>query len=201
MKKVFTVIGLMGFSITVLGTSANANPIVARPVSPAPSEKKAEPSPSPPGTIGYGVPGAMTFRQFPIATRQWCTSNQFGGDPAPGKKKACYAADGVTKLADEGDHVTIPGPPCREVTVKYVALNGPTVERSFCAGRQVRCSNEVFGKDPSVGVVKHCTLDARKVAEEHQTFSTGAGEACLCNGKTLDELRFTWLTIENTNQY
>jgi hypothetical protein len=196
MKKLVCALGVVGMGVAVFGTSANAGPVVgpaARPV--APTAKSVEPSPTTPGTIGYGVlGGAMTYRVLAIASWFKCDNALFG-DPAPNQHKACYA-NGV-KLAEEGQMMTTPGPECTRVNVKYVGVNGATAERNFCPGRIVRCSNEVFGSDPAVGIVKHCVLATKTVAQEGGTFGTPYQRECLCGGKSLNELNYPTNILED----
>lgn len=169
--------------VALFGPSANADP-------PAKAD--------PPGwvTVQYGVPGrGMTSKLLKQATLSVCTNGEFG-DPAPNLKKACYLANG-TKVAEENTKFVTPGPVCRRIPVKYVAVNGASKERSFCEGRSGKCSNEVFGVDPAVGVKKHCEVEGKRVAEEGGYWQTPKTEDCLCDGKPLIDFEYN---VTNVNQ-
>jgi len=198
MRKLASALAVVGLSVAVFGTSANADGPVVRPAAPvAPTTKSVPPSPTTPGVIGYGVwGGAMTYQVLPLATWYRCNNDLFG-DPAPNQHKACYA-NGV-KLAEEGQLMTTPGPECTRVNVKYVSVNGATAERNFCPGRLIRCQNETFGTDPAVGIVKHCVLAGKTVATEGALFTTPYQRACLCGGKSISELSSLAQIIEDKN--
>jgi hypothetical protein len=195
MKKLASVLGMVGVTVVLVGSSANADGPVVHPVAPlAPTAKSVPPSTTP-GVISYGVlGGGMTSQVLGIASWYKCANSTFG-DPAPNQKKACYA-NGV-KLADEGQMMTTPGPECPRVDAKYVGVNGATKDRNVCPGRTVRCSNEAFGADPAVGIVKHCVVAGKTVAQEGGTFNTPL-QRCLCNGKSINELDSISHIVEDT---
>jgi hypothetical protein len=182
MRKFISVVGVVAACAVVLGTANAQNPIVPRA---APTTVKVPPSPPPAGTIGYGaLGGGMTYKVLAIASWYRCNNDLFG-DPAPNQKKACYA--GNVKLADEGQMMTTPGPECTRVNVKYTSVNGVSNQRNLCPGRNVKCNNNVFG-DPAYGIVKHCAINGKTIAEENGLFIVPQAPACLCGGKSINEL-------------
>ncbi len=129
-----------------------------------------------PQRIAYGANGAFAYT---LATSSLnCSNATFGGDPAPGVAKQCYAApaggpgDGWTSCATEGSTcAATPGQP--------VAYGANGVFAYTTASSQTACGSSTFG-DPIANVVKACYLRsgapsgfAKQCAAENSTCAIG----------------------------
>ncbi|MFK0153205.1 MGH1-like glycoside hydrolase domain-containing protein [Streptomyces sp. NPDC090493] len=130
-------------------------------------------------SVAYGA-GTYTYKTVTGSTA--CTSDSFGGDPAPNLVKSCYVADaggppGYTACAAENGTCAVPG---YNRDVAYGA-NGNFVHQ--VTNGSVGCSNAHFG-DPVDGVAKSCYLPPAgapaggwtKCADQNGTCPAAAGQ-------------------------
>jgi hypothetical protein len=105
--------------------------------------------------VQYGA-GSNWAQRFVNGTGQ-CTNEFFNIDPAVGTVKSCRIAAGAvvsstrTKIASEGEAFSLGG----ATTVQY-GVNSAWISKTLSAGQ---CTNEFFGSDPAVGIVKSCVVD------------------------------------------
>jgi hypothetical protein len=139
--------------------------------------------------VAYGAGDRWVSRQFTEGVN--CSSDKFGGDPAPGVSKSCRVRDEVvakpasgpvkwTPCAKEGGICSFDGR--REVT--YGAGNR-WVRKVFSNG--VKCATDKFGSDPAPGVPKTCTVSSLTVADTSPVNASwarcaGEGQACRFSG-------------------
>lgn len=102
--------------------------------------------------VFYGANGKWNARslQGPIA----CSSEVFGGDPAPGAGKACYLASGLPEACGSEGKLCRTPPRTRRVFV--YGANGVYFAKEVRGA--VACTSPTFGADPVPGVQKSCYL-------------------------------------------
>ena len=105
--------------------------------------------------VQYGA-GTNWAQRFVSGTGQ-CTNDFFNIDPIVGTVKSCRTAATTvvsstrTKIATEGESFSLGG----ATTVQY-GVNDTWISKTVSAGQ---CTNEFFGSDPAVGIVKSCVVD------------------------------------------
>lgn len=138
--------------------------------------------------VGYGAGKRWVTRFHTNGVK--CSSDRFGGDPAPGVPKSCQVKEEVvvpspgpaqwTRCAAEDAFCAFSGR--REVA--YGARDR-WVKRVFVNG--VKCANDRFGVDPIPGVAKTCSVSSVQIADNAPVDASwrrcaGEGEACRFSG-------------------
>ncbi len=107
-------------------------------------------------TVRYGAGDAWKQRGM-TGPGQWCTAQMFGGDPAPGVKKACQvftlaptAVAAWVRVATQDGPFNLDG----THTVRYGA-GTQWVQRAMTGPNQW-CTTPMFGQDPAPGVPNVC---------------------------------------------
>ena len=104
-------------------------------------------------TVRYGSGSSWITKS--VTSEGACSNAFFGSDPIPGVVKRCEVASGAapawSKIATEGQTFGVSG----TQTVRYGSGSAWT-SRSVTGGGQ--CTNDYFGNDPIVGVVKQCEV-------------------------------------------
>jgi hypothetical protein len=118
-------------------------------------------------TVRYGSGDAWITKT--VTGGGQCTNDWFGYDPAVGIVKECDVAASWTRIAVESQSFSVSG----TQTVRY-GTGSSWITKSVTGTGQ--CTNDWFGYDPAVGIVKECDVadsgDAWvQVAQENQSFT------------------------------
>ena len=133
-------------------------------------------------TVRYGSGSA--WLQKTVANGGQCSNEWFGGDPLVGVVKACEVSSvasteaGWARVAGEGEAFAVSG----TQTVRY-GSGSAWLQKTVESGGQ--CSNEWFGGDPLVGVVKQCEVTASAGAAAGTSTSTSTGTGTVARGRRL----------------
>ena len=107
------------------------------------------------GTVAVQYGAGTNWAQRYVSGDGLCTNEFFSTDPAVGIVKSCRVASGSatrTTVAVEGQWFTLTS----SATVLYGANNAWISKTLSGTGR---CTNDFFGNDPAVGIVKSCVVD------------------------------------------
>ena len=131
----------------------------------------------------FGVQGTQTVRYG--SGSSWiektvdgggeCSNAWFGSDPLVGVVKQCQVVATWTAIADEHQAFSVQG----TQTVRY-GIGSNWVTRTVSGGAE--CSNEWFGSDPAVGIVKVCQGASAGAADTGWTRIAGEGDSFGVNG-------------------
>jgi hypothetical protein len=111
------------------------------------------------GTVAVQYGAGSSWAQRYVSGTGQCTNEFFSTDPAYGIVKSCRVAGGsaaLTTVAIEGQSFSFAG----STTVQYGVYDSWISKTLSGAGL---CTNEFFGADPAVGIVKSCVVDTSAV--------------------------------------
>ena len=111
------------------------------------------------GTVAVQYGAGSNWAQRYVSGTGQCTNEFFSTDPAYGIVKSCRVAGGsaaLTTVAIEGQSFSFAG----STTVQYGVYDSWISKTLSGAGL---CTNDFFGADPAVGIVKSCVVDTSAV--------------------------------------
>ena len=125
-------------------------------------------------SVRYGSGSAWVTRT--VTGGGQCSNDWFGTDPLVGVVKQCEVSAGWTRIAVEHQAFQVDG----TQTVRY-GIGSSWITRSVTGAGE--CSNEWFGSDPAIGIVKECdTSGAAAATDPGWSRIAGEGEGFAVNG-------------------
>ena len=124
-------------------------------------------------TVRYGSGSSWVVQS--VSDGGECSNSGFGTDPLVGVLKECQIAAAWSPIADEHQAFSVQG----TQTVRY-GIGANWIVKTVSGSAE--CSNEWFGSDPAVGVVKVCQGAGGSAVETGWTRIAGEGESFAVNG-------------------